>query len=178
MGIRMASSVLLAAALCVPDILHACGDKFLLVGRGARFQSAYAAVHPASILILLPPKSVKDAAVRDSRLQTALKMAGHRVETVQQPANLTDVLTRSGYDIVVGERADVAAIPDVTQSGRPKPVLVAVLEDPSPSDFSAAQQQFACVLKTPQPLSQILGLLDDAMKARVESARRVGSSEK
>ena len=178
MRIRIASSVLLAAALCVPDILHACGDKFLLVGRGARFQSAYRAIHPASILILLPAKSVKNAAVRDSRLHTALKMAGHRVEVIQQPANLADVLTRSRYDIVVGERADVAAIPDVTESGRPKPVVAAVLEDASPSDFSAAQQQFACVLKTPQPLSQILGVLDDAMKARAESARRVGPSEK
>ena len=38
-------------------VLWACGDKFMLVGRGVRFQRAYAAIHPASILILLPPKA-------------------------------------------------------------------------------------------------------------------------
>ena len=80
--------------------VSACGDKFLLVGRGVRFQRAYAAIHPGSILIVLPPKSVKNAAVRDSRLQTALKMAGHRVELVAQ-ANLADQIGRSRYDVIL-----------------------------------------------------------------------------
>src|SRR5215813_14695465 len=85
--------------------LSACGDKFVLVGRGILFQHAYAAVYPGSILIVQPPKAVKSAAVRDSRLVTALKLAGHKVDVVQQPANLADVLQRSAYDIVLAERA-------------------------------------------------------------------------
>jgi hypothetical protein len=73
-------AVLVATVVAgVSEPLFACGDKFLLVGRGVRFQKAYAAIHPASILIVVPPKVVKNAAVRDGRLMTALKMAGHRV---------------------------------------------------------------------------------------------------
>src|ERR1700730_2594592 len=86
------------------EVVSACGDKFLLVGRGVSFQHAYAAIHPASILIVLPPKSVKSAAVRDSGLQTALKMAGHRVELVQ-PVRLDDTILHARYDIVLAERA-------------------------------------------------------------------------
>src|SRR5712671_7842122 len=91
----MNMKTLVVSALAVAAIVSlggrvasACGDKFLTVGRGVRFQRAYAAIHPASILIVLPVKTVKSAAVRDSALTTALKMAGHRVETVQQPVNL------------------------------------------------------------------------------------------
>src|SRR5580765_3672175 len=128
----------------------ACGDKFLLVGRGVRFDRAYAAVHPASILIVLPPKSVKSAAVRDARLLTALKMAGHRVEVVQEPANLSEVLGRSRHDIILAERADASAIRTGAGAGvAAKPSIVGVLEDPSAAALTAARQEFEYVLKTP-----------------------------
>jgi hypothetical protein len=162
-------------AIIGTQAVTACGDKFLLVGRGVRFQRAYAAIHPASILIVLPPKSVKNAAVRDSRLQTALKMAGHRVELVA-PANLADVLGRSKYDIILAERADAFAIPDVVSAGPVKPSVVGVLEDPSAVELAAARQRLPAVLKTPQPLSEILKLLDDVMKTRLDNARRPASS--
>ena len=50
--------------------------------------------------------------------------------------------------------------------GQPKPIIVGVLEDPSTAELTAARQQFDYVLKTPQPLPQILNLMDDVMKAR------------
>lgn len=157
-------------------VVSTCGDKFMLVGRGVRFQRAYAAIHPASILILLPPKSVKSAAVRDSRLVTALKMAGHRVDVIQQPTNLSEALGRSPHDIVLAERADATAIRDFAPvGGQPKPSVVAVLEDLSPAELAIVRQELEYVLKTPQSLPQILNMLDDVMKARLDGQRRAGS---
>jgi len=156
--------------------LSACGDKFLLVGRGILFQHAYAAIYPGAILIVQPPKAVKSAAVRDSRLVTALKMAGHKVDVVQQPANFVDVLRRSAYDIVLAERADASSIPEIATEGRPKATIVAVLEDPASADLAAARQQFEVVLKTPERLSRILNLLDDVMKVRRERLGRTAPS--
>ena len=149
----------------------ACGDKFLMVGRGLNFQRAYAAIHPASIVIVLPPKSVKSAAVRDSRLQTALRMAGHKVEVVKQPADLRDALARSRRDIVLAERADAQAVSNIETAGQIRPWIVAVMEDSTPAEVEAARQQVGYVLNTPQPASQVLNLLDDIMKARVVAAR-------
>ena len=165
-----AAVILVSVGTIGSQALSACGDKFLLVGRGVRFQRAYAAIHPASILIVLPSKSVKSAAVRDSRLQSALKMAGHRVQVVPQ-ANLADVLSRSHYDIILAERADASAIPSMASDGQLKASVVGVLEDPSSSVLEAARQQFDAVLKVPQPLPEILRLLDDVMKIRVQKAR-------
>src|SRR5262249_12480093 len=156
--------------------VSACGDKFLLVGRGVRFEQAYAAIHPASILIILPVKSVKSAAVADSRLVTALKNAGHKVEVVQQPANLADALSRSRRDIILVEHADAAALDAIAlRDGQIKPSIVGVLEDPSPSALTDAKRQLEYVLPTPTSLPRILNLIDDVMKAPLDRARRSGA---
>jgi hypothetical protein len=155
--------------------VSACGDKFLLVGRGVRFQRAYAAIHPASILIVVPPKSVKNAAVRDSRLQSALKMAGHRVELVPQ-ANLAEQIGRSRYDIILAERADALVIPDLVSAAAVKPSVVGVLEDPSDVELAEARRRLQAVLKTPQSLVEILKLVDDVMTTRRDNARRQAAS--
>jgi len=166
----------LAIAVSGSQAVSACGDKFLLVGRGVRFDQAYAAIHPASILIVVPVKSVKSAAVRDSHLLTALKRAGHKVEVVQQPANLADAVNRSRHDIILVEQADVSALHEIpTAAGQLKPSIVGVLEDPSPSALTDAHRQLEYVLPTPTSLAHILNLMDDVMKARLDSARRVGA---
>ena len=162
----------LALAASGSQAVSACGDKFLLVGRGVRFEQAYAAIHPASILIVLPAKSVKSAAVRDSRLLTALKNAGHKVEVVQQPA-VANALSRSRHDIILVERADAVALNEMAPpAGQAKPSIVGVLEDPSPSALTDARRQLEYVLPTPTSLGRILNLMDDVMKARLDSARR------
>jgi len=171
---------LLAAALTVcviasvgAQVASACGDKFLAIGRGVRFQRAYAAIHPASILIVFPPTSVKTAAVRDPRLMTALKMAGHRVQTVQQPANLAGAMARTPHDIVLVEKADAAAAREAaTANGQPQPAIISVFEPPAVPDMMAVNQPLEYVLTTPQTVSQILNLLDDVMKARRDASRR------
>jgi hypothetical protein len=149
------------------QVVSACGDKFLLVGRGVTFRHAYAAIHPASILLVLPPKSVKSSAVRDSGLLAALKMAGHRVDVIQQPAALSEILGRARHDIVLAERADASDVL-AGAAGQPKPpTIIGILEKPSGAELTSARQQFEYVLETPQSLPHILNLLDDVMKARL-----------
>jgi hypothetical protein len=150
--------------------VSACGDKFLLLGRGVRFQRAYAAIHPAAILIVIPAKSVKAAAVRDSRLTSALKMAGHRVDVVKV-SQLQEALAGSRYDIILAERADTMGVRNGLAAASKKPAIIGVIEDSGTADGTAARLGLDAVLKTPQSLPDILRLLDDVMKARIEKAR-------
>ncbi len=162
------TALLLVSGSLGSQAVWACGDKFLLLGRGVRYQRAYAAIHPASVLIVAPPKSVKTAAVRDSRLQSALKMAGHRVEVVPA-AKMRDALAGSHYDIVLAQRADALGISDALPTGAKKPSIIGVVE--GAADVAADRQRFDAVLKTPQSLPDILRLFDDVMKARIDRAR-------
>src|SRR5262245_41490739 len=95
------------------DAVHACGDKFNWIGFGGRTQTAYAAIHPASVLIVLPPKTVKIAAVRDGNLLTALKRAGHHPRTLQLPGDVDALLASQHFDIVLAERADAVRMRSV-----------------------------------------------------------------
>jgi hypothetical protein len=139
-----------------------------------RFQRAYAAIHPARILIVVPAKSVKVAAVRDSRLRTALKMAGHTVDVVPA-AKLQEALARSRYDIILAGRTDAVGIPASLPAGPAKPSVIAVLEEPATGDQTTGGLGLDAVLKTPQPLPDILRVFDDVMKARRDRARAAAS---
>ena len=149
----------------------ACGDKFLLVGRGARFQRAYAAVHPASILVYARPNADKTSSVADPQLLSALKLAGHKLQMLTDAAKVRDVLGAGGYDLVLTDFSDVAALDAQVQAAPSKPVLVPVMYKPTKAEVAAAEQQFACLLKASDRLSHSLGAIDDAMKVRVEGAR-------
>src|SRR3954467_1383427 len=80
----MSRTALLVAALIVSVpalnlVGQACGDKFLMVGRGARFQRAYASVYPGNVVIYARPSADPKAAIRDPQLHKALRQAGHAV---------------------------------------------------------------------------------------------------
>jgi hypothetical protein len=168
MTTRLAAAIALFALAATQTGL-ACGDKFVLLGRGARFQRAYAALHPAAILLVHPPKSVKQAAVRDPRLKSALKMAGHRVEVVST-ANLAAVLAAGHYDMVLAERADTRSVLEALPAAK-KPSIVAIVEGTGAVDRTGSGAQVDAVLHTPQSLESILRTLDDVMKARLDRPR-------
>ncbi|HET7710448.1 MAG TPA: hypothetical protein VFL80_00820, partial [Thermoanaerobaculia bacterium] len=65
--------ILAVAALAASPQLWACGDKYLSVGRGARFQRGYVSTRPASVVVV-----ARDVTARKDFL-TRLKLAGHRV---------------------------------------------------------------------------------------------------
>ena len=84
---RAAIAVLMLSLLALgPAASEGCGDKFQRVGRGARFQRGYMALHPACILLYARPQSPIAKALKD--LEPALKRAGHLPLLVERPEGL------------------------------------------------------------------------------------------
>ena len=88
----------------------ACGDKFLMVGRGAKFQRAYASVHPGKILIYARPSTDPKAAIRDPQLHKALRQAGHAVSVIEDWALLEAALKTAPTDVVLVDVAEAARL--------------------------------------------------------------------
>ena len=151
--------------------LSACGDKFLLIGRGAQSQRGYAAVHPASILITLHQKSGKALAIGDPQLAASLKQAGHTVQVLEDPARLTETLSSGRYDIVLADFSDAIAIESQVRAASAKPALVPVMYRPSKAEMAAAEKQFVCLLKAPDRIAYFLRVIDDLMKTRLDAAK-------
>jgi hypothetical protein len=109
------------------DTVEACGDKFLVAGRGTRYQRPKTA-RAATVLIYAAPASTAVSALKSAKLETALKREGHRATLVETDAQLRAILTGGRFDVVLTS-TDVA--PDVVRllSAAPDAAVVVALDD-------------------------------------------------
>lgn len=150
--------------------LNACGDKFLLLGRGSSL-GAYAAVHPATILIVRHGKTGSPLVIDDPQLASGLQRAGHKVRTLDSPAKLTQTLSATRFDVVLADLSDAVAIEPQVRDASAKPALVPVVFDPTANELASAEKQFVCLLKAPEKVTHFLGVIDDLMKSRIAAAK-------
>jgi hypothetical protein len=155
-------SIVLAAA--EPD-LQACGDKFLFVGRIVKYQQTVAASSPASILIYMNPASKLPAAVQETKLDSLLSMAGHRVEAVGDSEAVARAVRTGRYDVLLVDAAD-APHADLWKAAAPSLVVVPVLYHATKAEQVAAEQTYKRILKAPAKPTDSLALVNEIMKGR------------
>jgi hypothetical protein len=148
-----------AIALIAHDVM-ACGDKFLLVGRGARYQRGYVAVHPGAILLYA------NTPLTSSRgLRAALKMAGHKVTVASTRTALDASLGAREFDIVLADSSESGSLRgDVTKSA----MVVPVLSSKAPALNNAAAGKEFCVLKDDNRKRHPLAVLDEIIGAKLK----------
>jgi hypothetical protein len=165
--------LVVALAVGVPAIypaIQACGDKFLMVGRGAKFQRAYASIYPSKLLIYARPSTDAKAAIRDPQLHKALRQAGHTVSIIEDWALLEQALKTVPVDAVLVDVAEAARLQPMVASSlaHPEPVYVAF-----PSSRSAAvQKDLICRLKSSDGPLKYLEELENVLKGRAKHAKR------
>lgn len=171
MGRRfLALGVVSAAALLGSTQAEPCGDKFLVVGRGMRYQRLRA-THPASILIYANPGSRAPAALKALQLESNLKLAGHKPLAVDDTAALDDALRAGSYDLVVSDLADADALVLRAQSAASKPRIVPMLLNPTAQEQAEARNRFGLIIKAPGKSKELLKVIDDAMGTRLRAAK-------
>jgi hypothetical protein len=153
--------------------LSACGDKFLRIGRSARFRG-YAAVHPASILVYKPMNSTP-AGVRE--FETMLKRAGHKPVFLENGAGLRQAVAAAKYDLVIADYADAGKIKDEIQSVPSRPELLPILNKPTKAVEAEAEKAYHCLIKPHamskyDALAEIDHLLELRLKASTQPAAK------
>lgn len=148
--------------------LDACGDKFLLIGRGATFGQVYASLYPGTIVILA--RDPARASERTAVLRKALTSAGHRVSLITSD-ELTATLQRGRTDIVIADELDAATIdPQVTLLAS-KPTMLYVLMDRERKRAIGAKTVFH--LKQSDKPQRWWHVVENTMQARARSGTRV-----
>jgi hypothetical protein len=148
--------------------LLACGDKFLMVGRGAKFQRAYASVHPGKVLIFARPSKTDKAAIRDPQLHKQLRQAGHTVSVIEDWALLEQAIKTVPVDLV---------LVDVAEASRMKPLVASTPKAPNtlyvafPGASKAVIEDEQCRLKSSDKPLKYLDEVENAMKARTKQAK-------
>ena len=167
MKLRICMFTALAALVSAGATAHACGDKFLIVGRCVSYQRTHTAEHPGRVLILWSSDSKAGTAIRDVELQEFLQQAGHRVNVVEESATTPDAIKASSYDIVLVDVADADRV-RLDLEGTPTRVLPVMYQATS-AEVQQVRQNYRCALNVRRPpirRSQVLVALDDAMRPR------------
>jgi hypothetical protein len=151
---------------------QACGDKFLLVGRGVKFQRAYAAIYPASIIIFAQPQRSAAKAIRDPRLQADLKQAGHRIVLVESEEALARALERDKVDLVLTDAADADRTSRQGAASPSRPTVLPVMYEPTKEEAKEVESRYQCRLKSSDRADRYLLTIDDAMKARAAQKKK------
>ena len=170
----MSRTAVLVLALVVSasawyPVAQACGDKFLMVGRGAKFQRAYASVHPGKVLIFARPSTDPKAAIRDPQLHRALRQAGHAVSVIEDWALLEQALKSVPVDVVLVDVAEAARLQSAiaASSTRPEALYVSFPRAIPPADV-------VCRLKASDRPLRYLDEVENTMKARVRAQKARG----
>jgi hypothetical protein len=148
---------------------HACGDKFMLLGRGMSFQRAYAALHPGQVVVYVEDAAGADARTKDFR--KLLARAGHTVRLAAGRAEL-ERLRLEPADIVIASTSQSTVLTDTVASLAPPPAVLLVLMDKDKKAAAAAPDTEWAWKQSDGP-AQILRIVDATMKQRIRSGARV-----
>jgi hypothetical protein len=164
------SGLLVAVGLWMGADLLACGDKFLVAGRGTRYQRPKNA-RAASILIYANPSTGLQAALKKLPLDSVLKHEGHRSTTVEAPDQLSAILASGRFDVVLVSSDDAVAVEELLGRGADAPVVVAFCLKAA-SKAQPASDKVASCLKTPPREGSLLEAIDKAVERHDQNARK------
>ena len=151
---------------------QACGDKFVLVGRGVEFHRAYAAVYPASIVIYAKPQGHAAKAISDPQLQKDLKLSGHRVLLVENDAQLVRALESDHPDLILTDVADAERLSKQAAGAPSKPAVLPVMYQPTKEEAAAIEKGYQCRLTSVDRADRYLSAIDNAMKVRADEKKK------
>ncbi len=169
----LAVGALIVVGLLSATPLGACGDKLLTLGRGIRFQSLHTP-RPASVLLYLSGDSQAVSALADSKLETALREAGHEVRSAVSRRELEDALKSGQHDVVLAHFAAAPQVEQAIQSAGAPAVLLPLVDEKQKTEADSAKKQYRLVLKMPDRAGRYCHLVDQAMELRLkgEQAKR------
>jgi hypothetical protein len=145
------------------DVASGCGDKFVLLGRGARVARTK---YPSSILIFMNPASHLPAAEKEFRLEATLKAAGHKARSAGTEAEVRKEIESGKYDLVLADVADASALRKDAGAAASKPVVLPLLYKPTPAEMSAAERDASCLVRPSKQSRDLLAVVDQTLADR------------
>jgi hypothetical protein len=164
------AGLLLVVGVCTSGDLFACGDKFLMLGRGTRYERSPAERQAAAILLYANPASELSRTLSTLSVDAVLQKAGYKPTTVSSEAELDTAVRARRWDVVVVDAKDSQTISQrVLSTGGPH--VVPVLTRPTKDELTQAKKLYHTVVNTPTRSRVFLDTIDDAMDLHEEETR-------
>jgi len=154
--------------LCAGSSLLACGDKFLVAGRGARFQRGGART---TVVIYAPPSSSLHGDLRNLPVDKVLTLGGYRPAAAASKEELQEALKERGPDVILADVADARSIEGQFPPGPAGPIILPVLNKPTRQELSEARKTWGVALKAPASGDSLLDAVDEAVEFRAKAIK-------
>ncbi len=155
----------------------ACGDKLLVLGRGARFQ-AQTADYPASILFYVNPDAPGSEKVEFTQLQGIMRQAGHRFRSVRGREELAAALRTARFDIVLADFDDASRLEKMIEASASQPLVLPWVFQETKADaqrakitLKQAKEQYRFALNAPFKVGAFLSTIDRTMEMKSQQAK-------
>jgi len=160
--------VVAGLALCSGSDLPACGDQFLVAGRGTRYQRPKNA-RAAHVLIYADPAAGVPATQKGVPVDSLLKREGHQATTVESLDQLAAMLVGGRFDVVLVANSVVNAVQKLLPGQGDAPVMVSFCVKP---EKGAAAPKGSCAVKSPAKERSLLEAIDRAVAQHDRNARK------
>lgn len=168
MRYRHVLRLLVVGGFCVAASVLACGDKFLVAGRGARFQRG--AAHPP-VLIYAPLTSSLRGVPGSPSVDAILSRAGYRPTVAASAEELGRSLHEGAPGVVLVDIADAPTVAKYAAAAPAGPVILPVLTNASREAATAARKTYGVALKSPASSDALLDAVDEAVDLRAKSGK-------
>ena len=160
-------AVTVAAGASVSSPIEACGDKFMLSGRGMSFEMMYRARYPGAVLLYSPGALSK---TDYTKLQALLTRAGHKVTLVRDADKVASTASAIKADVVVTPLADAGTIGAQAKLTPSVPAILPVLATGNKAEKAACKQQpYACELKVEDSPERFIIAVNETMTGRTKA---------
>jgi hypothetical protein len=150
-----------------PTVAIGCGDKFVLIGGGARVNRSK---FPSRVLVFMNPGSRIPAAEKEFHVEATLAAAGHKPKVVESEAEVEKALASGQYDLVLADLADVPMLRKECSSSASKPAVLPLLYNPTAAELAAAEKEANCLARPSKRSSDLLAVIDETMQSRQKGA--------
>jgi hypothetical protein len=147
--------------------LLACGDKFVGVMRGTRFQQAPRG-RQETILIYTNPASDVSKALAGVSVDAAMRGAGYRAKIVATAAEFERELTQGAWDLVLVGLPDAQAVSKRTSN---KVGILPVALGASDAEVKQIKKQYPVVLSKATTNDGFVRVIEDALASRSKAAK-------
>jgi hypothetical protein len=155
----------LVLAVSSASELLACGDKFLVGGRGTRYQRPKNA-RAASVLLYANPASGLPDALGKLPVESVLKQQGHRLTTAESLEQLATLLSSGRFDVLLAASTVVTAIEGLLGGKADAPQVVAFC-----IKGQTVEAEVPCAVKAPPKERSLLEAIDKAVERHDRIAR-------
>src|SRR4051794_15753544 len=156
------AAVLLVVAVTASDRLAACGDKYLNLGLGTRFERSPAERRAAAVLVYAIPGSDLSRTFGAQSIEQGMEKVGYQATQVGTATEFDAALRARSWDVIVLDGRDSASVSQrLPKVGGPH--LVPVLTRPSRDELKQARKMYETVLETPSKSRVFVETVDEAL---------------